>query len=347
VTLSAPARRTAPTRRTALTLLGAAGLATTAAACSDPTGATSAGTGSPGGSPTAPTGAGATSAYDTSPEQDRVRSEADPALTAALPADVAAAGVLRVAVMAAGGAPPLVFAADDNRTPIGSEVDVAQLVADKLGLELETVVLSWDAWPLKLESGEVHTVAINIGITEERLQKYDFASNRAAYVGFGVKAGSGLTIQEPQDIEGLTVSAGGGTTQETILLRWNEILASEGRTPATIQYYANDADTLLALGAGRLDAYAGPNPGVVYTVATRDDVELAGTVAEAWPEDTLIGLPSVAGTGLADPVAAALAALIAEGTYDAALAKWGLADEALTESLVFTAGEPEGRAPSL
>ncbi len=43
---------------------------------------------------------------------------------------------------------PLVDYASDTKTPIGVEPDIAQLVADSLGLELQLVPIAWADWPL-------------------------------------------------------------------------------------------------------------------------------------------------------------------------------------------------------
>ena len=71
-------------------------------------------------------------------------------------------GKLTVATTA--GSIPLSFHATDDKTPIGVEVDIAQLVADKLGLELDLQVTSWENWPLKTQSGDFEAVFSNVGI---------------------------------------------------------------------------------------------------------------------------------------------------------------------------------------
>ena len=43
--------------------------------------------------------------------------------------------------------PPLTVFSDDNKTLLGSEVDIARLVSDSLGLELNVVPTSWEDWP--------------------------------------------------------------------------------------------------------------------------------------------------------------------------------------------------------
>ena len=66
---------------------------------------------------------------------------------------LAVPGKLTVAV-AALNSPPLTVFSDDNKTLLGSEVDIARLVADSLGLELNVVPTSWEDWPLGVASGK-------------------------------------------------------------------------------------------------------------------------------------------------------------------------------------------------
>jgi hypothetical protein len=73
----------------------------------------------------------------------------NPQAIAKLPADFhfVKPGQFTVAI-AALNTPPLALFAADNRRLIGSEVDIAQLVADSLGLTLNVVQTSWEDWPL-------------------------------------------------------------------------------------------------------------------------------------------------------------------------------------------------------
>jgi polar amino acid transport system substrate-binding protein len=335
-------------RRLTAALLAGSALTLGMTACSDPTATTGA---AEPASAAGGTTAGATAAaaeapqYNLSADQDRIRTEASEELAAAVPADVAADGKLTVGTTTATA--PLTFVADDNATPIGVELDIAQLVADKLGLELDVQVTSWENWPLKVETGEYEVIHSNVGINDERLQKFDFASYRGAYMGFSVPKGSGLVIEEPADVAGLRIAVGAGTNQERILTEWNAQLEAEGQEPAVLSYYANDADTLLALGAGRIDAYLSPLAGTTYTVNTRDDLEIGGTINAGWPDETLVAATTLRGSGLIDPYSAALAEIIDEGTYDQVLQRWHLEQEAVDDSHVYTADDPEGRAPAL
>ncbi|VDR27486.1 Uncharacterised protein [Raoultella terrigena] len=78
-----------------------------------------------------------------------VHTAKNPQAIAQLPKDLrlAVPGKFTVAV-AALNSPPLTVFSDDNKTLLGSEVDIARLVADSLGLQLNVVPTSWEDWPL-------------------------------------------------------------------------------------------------------------------------------------------------------------------------------------------------------
>ncbi|MGP9695401.1 transporter substrate-binding domain-containing protein [Brachybacterium sp. AOP25-B2-12] len=323
--------------RRALTITGLLLPGLALAACADPV----ADSGAAGGAATgASDGGGAsTGTVDTSGTQKLIRSTKDEAIAALVPPEIAADGKLTMAT-SAGGTPPLSFLADDNKTTIGSEVDIARLAADKLGLELDVQLTSWENWPLKLEAREYEVVHSNVGINAERLQKFDFASYRAAFMTFLASKDADFELSDAESITGRIIAVGNATNQEKILTAWNEQLTSEGKEPAELKNYSSDADVLLALGSGRIDAYFAPFASLTYTASKREEFVTQGKVDAGWPHQTLVAATFPRGSGLADPYAKAINALIAEGTYGQVLERWGLTEEAVTESAVHTAENP-------
>lgn len=267
-------------------------------------------------------------AVDTSPEQaGRVSTDAAPDAVALVPADVAEDGRLTVGVAGA-GEPPLGFLADDNQTVVGSEVDLASLVAETLGLELEVVNVSWEQWPLALQSGDLEAVFSNVGVNAERLELFDFATYREGVMAFSAAQGSDLEISEAADVAGLTVAVGSGTNQERILLDWDAQNVAAGLEPAQLEYFASSGDTLLALQSGRIDAFLGPNPTAVYQESV-GDLEVVGTVNAGWPNTTFVAATTLKGNGLVDAVEAGLQHTFDDGSYARTLERWGLAGEAV------------------
>ncbi|MDN4610060.1 transporter substrate-binding domain-containing protein [Arthrobacter burdickii] len=273
--------------------------------------------------------------YNLAPEQDRVRAEKVADLAAQVPADIAEDGKLTVGVSPF--AVPLSVYATDDKTVIGNETDIAQLVADKLGLELDLQATSWENWPLKTQSGDFEAVFSNVGINGDRVQLFDFAPYRAAFMAFEAREDSDLAVNGSADISGKKVAVGSGTNQEKILLAWNKELEDAGKAPAELQYYGNDADTILALSSGRLDLNLSPYPSATYRENTRDDLKIVGKVNAGWPSETLVAATTLRDNGLAEPLAAAINSAIEDGSYGEVLERWGLADEAIPESTVVNA----------
>jgi polar amino acid transport system substrate-binding protein len=279
-------------------------------------------------------------AVNTSPEQDRVRSTESEEAIALLPEGAFEDGTLTVAVGAFTA--PLSFLADDNQTVIGNEPDIAQLVADGLGVDLELVTTDWSNWPLATQSGSVDVTIANVTVTEERKELFDFSSYRVDELGFLANADSGLTIDEPADVAGLTIAVGSGTNQEKILLAWDEQNQAAGLDPVEVQYFENDGDTTLALQSGRLDLTFGPNATAAYKAAVSpQDFEVVGTVNGGWPETAQIAVATAKGNGLAEAITAALGHAVGNGSYADVLERWGLTSESIEASETNPPGLPK------
>ncbi|MBB3646442.1 ABC-type amino acid transport substrate-binding protein [Rhizobium sp. BK619] len=140
-------------------------------------------------------------------------------------------GVFTVGISSSGNL-PLHDYASDSKTVIGYDVDLAQAVADSLGLKLNLVSVAWADWPLGLTSGKFDAVISNVTVTEERKQKFDFSTYRKDELGFYVKADSPITaLKQPKDIAGLKVITDAGTNQEKILLEWDRQNVAAGLKP--------------------------------------------------------------------------------------------------------------------
>lgn len=153
--------------------------------------------------------AGTDGGFDLSPEQPgRVHAQKNDAAAAALPKDFkfVAPGKLTVAVSP--GGPPLATYATDARTVVGADPEYASAIAESLGLELDLIPVAWADWPLGLASGKYDAVISNVGVTEERKEKFDFSTYRQGLHGFFVKADSAIAaIREPKDAAGLASSS--------------------------------------------------------------------------------------------------------------------------------------------
>ncbi|MFG6195482.1 ABC transporter substrate-binding protein [Nonomuraea sp. JJY05] len=276
-----------------------------------------------------------------SPDQNRVRADKVSAIAAQVPKDIAADGKLAVGFSGQGAA-PLVFRADDDSTLIGVETDLAQLVADVLGLEISPRISSWENLFLAAKSGKDEVVFNNVTVTEERKDTYDFATYRVDQLGWQVPGNSPIKqIAKPADIAGLRVSVGSGTNQEKILLDWDKQNKAAGLKPVEILYYEKYSDVLLGLKSGRVQAYFGPNPTIAYNIAISGGSRIVGTFSGAGPDlQGLIAAMTKKDNGLVKPLNEALNTVIENGRYKEVLDRWGLGNEAIPESQINPPGLP-------
>ncbi|MCX4706779.1 ABC transporter substrate-binding protein [Streptomyces sp. NBC_01352] len=322
---------TSITRRTAAAALGLT-TALLLAACSNP---------DDGGTTEVAATSGGKTKINISPDQNRITTDKVDSIAAQVPEKIRKRGTLEV-VDSSGSAAPLTFYATDNKTIIGVEPDIASLVADVLGLKLHINTVSWENIFVGLDSAKYDVGFSNITVTEERKEKYDFATYREDNLGFEAKKGSGLKITGPEDLAGKTVAVGSGTNQEKLLIEWSKENEKAGRKPVNIKYYQNDSDTYLALQSARIDLYLGPNPTAAYHAATTGKTEVVGTYSGAGATlQGLIAATTKKDSGLVKPLADALNHVIENGTYAKALNRWGLSDEAVTKSEINPPGLPK------
>lgn len=226
---------------------------------------------------------------------------------------------------------PLHVLAEDNKTRIGSEIDIAQLIADSLGLKLKVIPTSWENWPLGLVSGKFDAVLSNIAVTEERKQKYDFATYRQDMLAFYVTQDSKIqSIKTPDDIAGLKIVVGSGTNQERLLLKWIEQNQKKGLAPTEPIYLEDGAAATLALQSGRVDAYVIPHVMGVWQQANGAKIKSVGVLDGTWS----VAVAVKKGTGLVHAVQTALNGVIASGEYAQALSRWNLQNEGIPQSVV-------------
>jgi polar amino acid transport system substrate-binding protein len=264
------------------------------------------------------------------------------AIAAEVPDSIRKTGKLVIGVGAAGaGFPPLAFAATDNTTLIGTEPDIAVLVAGVLGLEPDIQNSSWENLFIGLDSGAFDIGFSNITDTEERKKKYDFASYREDNLAFEALDEADWSFTKAEDLAGKTVAVGSGTNQEKLLLGYADTVKAAGLDAVTIKYFQDASAAYLALGSGQVDAYFGPNPTSAYHVSTSGQTKIIGAVSGAGSTlQGLIAATTKKDNGLVKAVNDALNAVIKSGDYAKVLDRWNLANEAVTTSQINPPGLP-------
>lgn len=281
--------------------------------------------------------------FDLSPEQpNRIRATKNDKIIASIPKDFKFVedGILTIGISV--GNPPLGTYATDAKTVVGYDPDLALVIADVLGKKLDLVPIAWADWPLSLQSGKFDAIISNVGVTEQRKEKFDFSTYRQGLHGFYVKSDSPITsIKEPKDAAGLKIITSSGTIQERILLEWDKQNVAKGLKPLELLYYDDEAVSALAIQSGRADAEFNPNATQAYRAATEGKTKLVGTVNAGWPLIADVAITTRKGIGIADTFTATINELIADGKYAQLLERWQLTPEAIDKSRTNPPGLPK------
>lgn len=141
-----------------------------------------------------------------------------------------------------GAYPPFnFFDSDDNL--IGFDVDIANEIGDRMGVEVEFKPTPWDTIIGGLEAKKFDVIISSVAPTEERKAKVDFTDSYYT-TGVQIFTEEGSDIKRKEDLEGKEVGVATGTT----FAEEAESLGGEA------VYYDSDLLTFQDLTNGRVDA---------------------------------------------------------------------------------------------
>ena len=154
----------------------------------------------------------------------------------------AAGGVLRMATNAE--FPPYEY--HDGGAIVGIDIEVAEAIAEKLGMTLEVEDIAFDSIIPEIQSGKADMGMAGMTVDEERLKNVDFTETYAtASQRIIVKEDS--EIAGPDDLKGKYIGVQLGTT--------GDIYASDYEADgATVERYNKGFEAVQALAQGKIDA---------------------------------------------------------------------------------------------
>lgn len=176
-------------------------------------------------------------------------------------------GVLRVATGGAFAPMSFINTKDGANETVGSDIDLAQYIADQMGVELEVTTVDTTATGITgVNEGKFDIVIYACAYTEERAQSLDLTS--LYYVEEGSQR---MAVREedvekyatPEDFSGTVVGCVAGGFEEQLAVKY---LPED----ITLKYYDQMRDALIALEEGKVDGvsvvasmtnlYIGNNP---------------------------------------------------------------------------------------
>ncbi|WSQ08058.1 ABC transporter substrate-binding protein [Streptomyces sp. NBC_01231] len=228
------------------------------------------------------------------------------------------------------GQPPGTSILDDGKTLAGQDVDFANAVAKVLGIKLKTEQASFEAILPALDSGKYDLGVGNFGVTDERRKTIDFVTYINDGQGFATREDSKLSkVTDLRQLCGLNIATGAGTTFEATLEDNRHLCTDAGKKAYKVQTYNEQGAIWSSLQQGRSDVVMSTINGLRYAVARQEGVKFLN---EFHRLD--VGFAFEKGTKLAPAFRAAVNKLIADGTYDRILKKWGTTGSAITASQI-------------
>ena len=191
----------------------------------------------------------------------------------------------------------------------GIDIETAQAIADKLGLELQIDDMDFDAALLAVQQGKADMVMAGVTVTDERKAVMDFSDSYATGIQ-SIIVPNDSDIASPDDLAGKKIGTQRGTT--------GYIYCSDDFGDDAVVAYDNGLTAVQALNNGQVDAVVIDNaPAKEYVAANPGLKVLDTSYAE---EDYAIGMAK--GSSLEAAVNAALEELKADGTLQAIVDKY-------------------------
>lgn len=273
----------------------------------------------------APAAGGAEAAESTTgsglPTEQITALKANPALIELLPATVADSGKLRIATDPTYA--PFEVYADDNKTVVGLDADLATSLGQLLDLEVEFVPAGFDAIIPGLSSGKYDMAMSAFSVTDERKANADFVIYHQSGSGVAVPTGNPDKLSmDPLSLCGKTIGAEKGTTQGMEMLPgFSTTCTDAGKEAIDIKLFPGTDKAITALSSGRVAGVVSGATGLGYQAKITGAFDLAegGDYAS---KPTGLVLPK--GSDLTPAITAAMQELVTTEAYTEAFAKWGI-----------------------
>ena len=221
---------------------------------------------------------------------------------------------------------------DEQGNPVGSDIEIAQELARRLGLEAQIVNSVFDTILEAQASGKCDIVISAQTINDERLALVDMVPYFQAGATFVVQHGNPADIHTELDLCGRRIAAQSGTVLAQQIEGKGDYkdhglsdqCASADKEVITLVEFVKDDEAIAALISGDVDAYFVDSPAAGYHVVQNiSQLELSGLTLDVVEQGISIPKDYPA---LRDAITEALHAMMSDGTYLAILARYGVQD---------------------
>ena len=224
--------------------------------------------------------------------------------------------------------PPLEFYANGQQ-PTGSDIDLGNALAAKLGVKAEWENTAFAGIIPALQAGHCDAILSQLLDKPARRATVNFVDYMNSSEAIMVRKGNPRHVTGLSSLCGLSVAAETGTTVASFLATQSKSCTASGKKPIAVQTFLRDSDALSQLGLGHVDAYGTTVETGGYDISKNNEMfELAGPPFG----QIATGIATIKkNTALHGALASAFAALQQDGTYKQIMTKWGLGPDELKQ----------------
>lgn len=207
----------------------------------------------------------------------------------------------------------------DGDTIVGIDVEIAQAIADKLGLKLEVTDIAFDSIIPGVQTGKYDIGLAGMTVTDERLEQVNFTDSYATGIQV-VIVGPNSSITSVDDLfaEGASHVVGTQTGTTGFIYATSDI---QDAGLGEVKSFAKTTDAVEALKNSQVDCVILDNQPAQALVAANADAGLSILDTEYAVEDYAAAV-SKDNAGLTEAINGALKELIADGTVQSILDKY-------------------------
>lgn len=198
----------------------------------------------------------------------------------------------------------------DGENIVGIDPEVAQAIADKLGLELEIMDMDFDSIITAVSAGKADMGMAGMTATEGRKKNVDFSQTYASAVQV-IIVPDGSDIKTADDMEGKKIGVMQGFT--------GDLACTEQFGEDSVVRFNKSAEAVMALTQGKIDCIVIDNEPAKKIVEVNDGLQILDSAYAQ--EDYAIAFAKD-NEGLRDAVDKALGELIEDGTVEQVMNKY-------------------------
>ncbi|HKE37588.1 MAG TPA: ABC transporter substrate-binding protein, partial [Candidatus Baltobacteraceae bacterium] len=224
---------------------------------------------------------------------------------------------------------PFEYFPGKSKTPAGFDMDLLDAIAAKMGRQPSVTNHQFDDLLKAVQRGQYESAMSAISDNSAREKLVNFLDYFLAGGGLMVHQGNPLHVFTIAGLCGYGVTVESGTSYEADLKKQSDKCKALGLGAINVLSYKTDDDSFAAFAAGKAPVYVADYPVSVWrarTTGTSKGFEVVGKQFDVVPYGIAVAKPN---TALLGELQRALLAVIADGTYDRLLKKWGLSQGAM------------------